>query len=178
MERWKEIKGYEGLYEISDLGRIKNIIKNKFKAPNKNKNGYLYVDLWKNNKSKKYTIHRLVATTFIENINNFCDVNHKDGNKSNNNVDNLEWCDRSYNLKEAYRLKLRTPSKAMLGRKGKLCPNSKKINQYDKQGNLIRLWYSSMDIERELKIPHTNISACCLNKTKTCKGYIWRFANE
>lgn len=138
----------------------------------------MYIGLWKDNKGKNYTIHRLVANAFLNNINNYTDINHKDGNKLNNDVNNLEWCNRSHNLKEAYRLKLREPSKAMLGKKGKLCPNSKKIKQYDIKGNFIKLWDSTMDIERELNIVHNNISACCLGKLKTYKGYIWRFADE
>jgi len=177
-EVWKDIPNYEGMYQVSNLGNIKNVKKGKIKIPNKNKNGYLYIDLWKDNKNKKMTIHRAVAMAFLSNDNDYTDINHKDGNKTNNIVDNLEWCNRSHNLKEAYRLGLRKPTRAMLGKKGKLCPNSKKIKQYDKLGNLIKIWNSTMDIERELNIIHNNVSSCCLGRLKTYKGFVWRFNDE
>lgn len=175
-EIWKDIKGYEGLYKISNYGRIINK-NNKVKNIGVYKNGYLYLDLYKNNKRQKKLVHRLVAEIFLENKNNLPEVNHIDGNKQNNRVDNLEWCTCSYNLKEAYRLKLRKVSKTMLGKKGILCPNSKKIKQYDLNGNFIKLWYSTMDIERELKIRHDRISCCCKHKRyKTAGGYKWEYA--
>ena len=178
-EIWKDIKGYEGLYQVSNFGRIANK-KYKIKTNELYKNGYLYVDLYKYNKRKRMLVHRLVAKAFISNPNNLPQVNHIDGNKENNNVENLEWCTCSYNLKEAYRLELRKPSRAMLGKKGIKCPNSKKINQYDLNGNFIKLWHSTMDIERELKIKHDSISNCCKHKKsyKTAGGYKWEYAEE
>lgn len=177
-EIWKDVKGYEGLYQVSNLGRIKNK-KDYIIKPELNKNGYKYMPLYKNNKRRRELLHRIVATAFIKNTNNLPQVNHIDGNKSNNKVDNLEWCSCSYNLKEAYRLKLREIVRPMLGKKGALCPNSKKINQYDLNGNFIKLWHSTMDIERELKIDHSSISSCCkYERYKTAGGYIWRYAEE
>ena len=177
-EIWKDIKNYEGLYQVSNMGRVKNK-KNCTINPELNKNGYKYIPLYKENKRRRELLHRIVATAFIENPNSLPQVNHIDGNKQNNNVDNLEWCTCSYNLKEAYRLKLREPARAMLGKKGIKCPNSKKINQYDLEGNFIKLWYSTMDIERELKIRHNSISKCCKHKKyKTAGGYKWEYAEE
>ena len=177
MEIWKDIKGYENLYKVSNFGRVKNVKTQTIKVATKCKNGYLYIDLYKNNERVKRTVHRIVAETFLDNKNGFTDINHIDGNKLNNNVDNLEFCDRSHNLKEAYRLKLRKKVKSMLNKKDYLCPNSKKVNQYDINGNFIREWGSTMQIERELKIKHSNISACCLKnrKYKTAGGYRWEY---
>ncbi|MDM0987481.1 NUMOD4 domain-containing protein [Clostridium perfringens] len=112
MEVWKEIKGYEGMYQISNLGRVKALEridsrglrrKEKILKYNNTKNGYLEAVLCKNGKTKHITVHRLVAIHFIENINNLPIVNHIDGNKQNNKVDNLEWCTYSYNVKHAFR---------------------------------------------------------------------------
>ena len=119
VETWKDIKGYEGLYQISNLGRIKSLrkkIKNngafgkrkiitkneKIVSSYKNKDGYSVVQLYKNNKRKLKLVHRLVAEAFIPNPNNYPYVNHKDGNKANNCVDNLEWCNNSMNQLHAF----------------------------------------------------------------------------
>lgn len=109
-EVWKDIKEYEGKYQVSDLGRIKSLSrvtknsKGEFKTkeiimkPTKATNGYLLACLWKNNKQSKVNIHRLVANAFIDNPNNYKEINHKDEDKTNNRVENLEWCDHKYNM--------------------------------------------------------------------------------
>lgn len=100
MEEWKDVKGYEGLYKISNLGRLKRLYKNgkeRIKVLRKRRDGYYDVDLCKNGKHKRVTIHRLVASAFINNPDSLPCVNHKDENKGNNNVDNLEWCTQQYN---------------------------------------------------------------------------------
>ena len=98
-EIWKPIKGYEGLYEVSNFGRIKSLKfgKERILKGSKDKYGYLQVVLSKNNKSKTFKVHRLVSEAFIPNPDNLPQVNHKDENPSNNNVNNLEWCDKTYN---------------------------------------------------------------------------------
>lgn len=115
-EIWKDIPGYEGLYQVSNLGRVKrleykrenNLIKtmSTFKEhilkPAKQTSGYMYIVLCKNNKTKGFRVHRLVAEAFISNPYNLPQVNHIDANKSNNNVNNLEWCSRSENMQHAY----------------------------------------------------------------------------
>ena len=104
----KDIFGYEGLYKIDKDGNIyslprKGTVKHIRKiSQNKNKFGYMQVVLIKDNKMKTYLVHRLVAIAFIPNLDNLPQVNHKDGNKQNNVVDNLEWCSVSYNTKHAY----------------------------------------------------------------------------
>ena len=103
-EIWKDIPGYEGLYQASNLGRIKKIWKTKesIMKPALQKEGYLRLGLFKNGKRKSYQLHRLIALCFVENKENKKYVNHKDGNKQNNNADNLEWVTASENLKHAY----------------------------------------------------------------------------
>lgn len=97
-EIWKDIIGYEGKYQISNTGKLKSVRLGILMKPMKCTNGYLSACLWKNNKQKKILMHRLVATHFIKNPNNYSDVNHLDENKENNNVDNLEWCSHLYNM--------------------------------------------------------------------------------
>lgn len=100
-EIWKEIEGYSN-YKVSDKGRVKSLYKNgkeKLLKPSKNKNGYLRVTLTKDHKVKHIFIHRLVAQAFLENPDNLPQVNHKDENKENNCIENLEWCTASYNVK-------------------------------------------------------------------------------
>lgn len=96
-EVWKDIKHYEGLYKISNYGRVWSVHKQDFKAPHTKDNGYMFVQLYKNGKMRNEHVHRLVALTFIPNPHNLPQVNHKDEDKSNNCVDNLEWCDCKYN---------------------------------------------------------------------------------
>jgi len=109
-EIWKDIVGYEGLYQVSDFGNVKSLNFNKTKKEKLHKpflsNGYLRVIFSKNNVQKKFTIHRLSATAFIENPLNLPQVNHKDGIKTNNYRNNLEWCTQSENTKHAHKLGL------------------------------------------------------------------------
>ena len=111
IEEWKSIPGYEGLYEVSNLGRVRSLDryvktcyeayklhKGKILSPAKDKNGYLKVHLCYNGKHNIIRVHRLVAQAFLLNPDNLPEVNHKDEDKTNNSVDNLEWCDRSYNI--------------------------------------------------------------------------------
>lgn len=117
-------------------------------------------------------VHRLVAEAFIPNPNNYPQVNHIDGNKLNNKVENLEWCTNEYNMKEACRLGLRDH----IYKKGKEHCRSVKVNQYDLQGNFIKTWYCVKDIERELGFDNRNICACCRGKKTTAYKYKWEYA--
>ena len=172
-EIWKDIVGYEGLYKISNYGRVKN--KNKVLKLKVDKDWYYRIGLSKNNKQKFYFIHRLVAQAFIPNPNDYPQVNHKDqspnkklGIFANNNVANLEWCDCKYNnnygtVKELQR-------KAQLNR----IDVSKVILQYNLNGEFIKEWRSQKEIERELGFKQPNISFACLNlDTHQAFGYIW-----
>lgn len=96
IEEWRDIKGYEGLYQVSNLGKVRNK-KGKVLKQYRNNKGYPCVHMYKNNKYKTKNVHRLVAISFIENPNNLPQVNHKDEDKTNNVVTNLEWCTNKYN---------------------------------------------------------------------------------
>ena len=105
-EEWKDVEGYEGLYKVSNLGRVYGVKFKRIRIPQEDRLGYLRVDLWKANKSKVHYVHRLVAQHFISKIADADEVNHIDGNKHNNIVSNLEWVSRDNNMKHAGRTEL------------------------------------------------------------------------
>lgn len=113
-EIWKDINGYEGLYKVSNLGRIRSYRRRKPLSPIEDRNGYYKINLTKDKEMKTYRIHRLVASCFIDNIDNKPEVNHIDGNKKNNNIDNLEWVTRSENESHSYRTGLRSGKKGVM----------------------------------------------------------------
>lgn len=165
-EMWKPVVGYENLYEVSNLGNVRNVNKKWTKKPRLLKqhihNEYMIVVLYKDSKAKNKRVHRLVAEAFIPNSNNYQYINHKDENPKNNVVDNLEWCTMTYNNTYGHRLE-------------KIC---KKINQYDLQGNFIKTWNSFMEIQRELGFSNSSIVCCCKGRVKKSNGYIWKYAEE
>ena len=171
-ETWKNIKGYEGLYQVSNTGRVKSLgnrktRKEKLKSTRNDTNGYEKVDLCKNGKIKTFYIHRLVAQAFIPNTNKFKEINHKDENSSNNKVENLEWCTRRYNVNYGSRNK--KASDTQMGNKGKV------IKQFNINGDVLGIWKSMRQASKELNINVGNISNCCNNKIKTAGGYKWAF---
>ena len=175
-EIWKPIKGFEGLYEISNTGLVKSlrrevpnnggisIVKEKILKPQKEKNGYLRIGLNKRNKKYMFLIHRLVAESFIPNVNNYAEINHKDGNKSNNNVDNLEWCSRSYNIKHSYINKLRNTDINRKNAKKMIEKNKRKVVQKDLNGNMINIFDSIKEAGELTNIDKTNICSVCKHK--------------
>lgn len=198
-EIWKDIKGYEGLYQISNLGRVKSLKRiEKFYHNKEDKilkaakcgNCYLKVILCKNNIKRNLMIHRLVAETFISNPENKVTVNHIDGNKHNNCVDNLEWNSYSENIKHAYKLGLNYGSDKMKGRTGKFCKTSKAVYQIDKTTNkILNEYYSLRETEKATGIKAQSIINCCKRKIKhkkngqkwlpkTAGGFIWRYKEE
>lgn len=132
-EEWEDVEGYEGSYQVSNLGRVKSlertiyigdkkrVLRNKILKLHTNSHGYLGINLHKDKKIKRFSVHQLVARTAIKNSKNRKEVNHKDGNKLNNHYTNLEWCTRSENVKHSYKTGL-TPN-----RSGKNNPNYKGI---------------------------------------------------
>ena len=161
METWKAIAGYEGLYQVSNLGRVKSINynhtgKEKILKPRKNTCGYLHVCLYKDGQKKMSLVHRLIAEAFIPNPNNLETVNHKDEVKTNNVASNLEWMSRGDNKRYSA---------------------NKSAKMFDKStGELLATFPSTHEAERVTGIANSNISKCCLGKRKSVGGYIWRYA--
>ena len=151
---------------MSNLGNVKNIKTNKILKPFNTGNEYLKVELRKNGIWKQFFIHRIVAKAFIPNPNNLPEVNHiKEFEKTNNKVDNLEWCNHSYN--QNYGTRNERVAKKL--RKIKC----KKVNQYDLDGNYIKTWNSIKEAEKEVGTSH--ICQCLKGKFKQTKGYKWRY---
>ena len=165
-EVWKDVKGYENLYKISSLGRIKNAQKNTFLKQTNHSCGYLTVELRKNKIAKKRYMHRLVAEAFIPNPDNLTQVNHKNENKKDNNIKNLEWCSPQYNSTYGTRLERFSKSK------------KKRVLQFDLDENFIKEWKSAVDIQKETGFEKNSIGRCCRNQQYQAYGYIWRYANE
>lgn len=101
-EKWKDVVGYEGLYKVSSFGNILSSYSNKLLKPKKERNGYVRVALVKNKKVKYFSVHRLVLTAFVQNTENKNTINHKDGNKLNNHLSNLEWATSKENITHAW----------------------------------------------------------------------------
>jgi len=189
-EIWKDILGYEGLYQISNLGRVKNlerkvkcqnherIVKEKILKQSKGKK-YQQVTLSKKCKSSTKTVHRLVAQAFIPNPNNLAEVNHIDANTKNNCVDNLEWCTRYENMQHAKENGLiKAPKREKnhwYNKFGKDHIRSKKITQLSKNDEIIKEWDSLADVKRDLGIFQSNISKCLKGERKTAGGYKWKY---
>lgn len=168
MEIYKDIEGYEG-YKISNYGNVKSLKfgKEKILKQTKNKQGYLRVDLYKEGKLKHYKVHRLVAQAFIPNPNNYPMVNHRDEDKTNNIVENLEWCTPKYNINYGTCIQRMTESNTNNPKQSKLvlCLETGVV------------YPSTRAVERELGFSQSDISKCCLGKSKTCGGYTWKYVS-
>ena len=155
-EIFKDINGYDGLYQVSNLGKIKSLNynrtgKEKLLKQNINSNNYFKITLSKNNVRKNYCTHVLVAKTFIENPNRLPCINHIDGNKQNT--------DHAYkhNLMKHFKVK---------------------VIQYDKNMNVIKIWNSITEASMNVNTSKMNIIKCCKGINKTAKGYIWKYLKE
>ena len=173
-EEWKPIPGYEGLYEVSNYGRVrsyKRSSKGKILSPGNtgnNGSGYLFVTLCKDGKAKPCTVHRLVADAFIPNPNKLSQVNHKDENKQNNYFGNLEWCSQAYNNSYGTRTQRMAEN------------NSKPVLQLDKQGNVIKEWPSMSRAAESFGVlpKRSHIIDCLKGRHKTAHGYMWKYADK
>lgn len=183
-EKWKPIKGYEGLYEVSNLGRINSLYggqsnKGGILKAAKDKKGYERICLTKNGQKRNYSVHRLVALTFIDNPHNKPQVNHIDGVHSNNSLLNLEWVTSSENHKHAWDNKLRTftvdQEKHLRDMHSK---QSVEVCQYDLNGKYIRSWKSISTASNELNIHHSNIVSACKLLTNSAGGFQWRYSKD
>jgi hypothetical protein len=188
MEIWENIKNYENYYQISNLGRVKSLarfdnmnrkISEKILNPRKDKKNYYGVALNKNGETKYFKIHRLVGIHFIDNPNNLPQINHKDENKQNNCVDNLEWCTNQYNCSYG------TKADRMLKTKGQQRVIKKEtkdrkipILQYDLDNNFIKEWICAKYVKKELNIDNSDIAKCCKGQYKQVRGFIWAYKTQ
>ena len=161
-EVWKDILGYEGIYQVSNLGRIKNS-KGRI-LTTKTTGNYNHILLCKNGKRENFTIHKLVAMAFVPNPNNYKEINHINENARDNRASNLEWCSHKYNINYGTRTKKVIEKQSI------------KISQYDLDGNFIRDWDKVNDAIREYKNHH--ISNVLNGKRKKASGYIWKWKEE
>lgn len=162
MEEWRDIKGYEGKYMVSNLGRVKSLNYNNTGKEGilegyDNSHGYLYVKLCKDGKDKQCRINRLVAQAFLENPEGYTDVNHKDKNTKNNCVDNLEWCTRQYNVEYS---------------------KAKAVIAISKESGLILEYPSTHEASRQTKINPGNINSCLKGRRKSAGGFYWIYADS
>ena len=184
METWKNVVGYEGLYLVSNTGVVKSLGNGKCTNPNHcvekeltirtSINGYKRVKVYKDGVRKTVSVHRLVAQAFIPNKENKPQVNHKDGNKANNHVDNLEWATAKENI-------LHSVSNGLqVNKKGSQHPQSKAVLQLDLQGNLVKEWGSVKEILREAGYNTIGIIKCCKKEKryKTAYGYQWQYKHS
>ena len=173
-EVWKDIEGYEGLYEISNLGNVKSLVdsngvaREKILKHIKARNGYLKVDLCKNKTKKHFLVHRLVANAFLPNPQNLPCVNHKDEFRTNNSVENLEWCTHKYNINFGSCIERSAKSRRNDHNR------SKQVYQYSKDFELIAVWKSTRECGRN-GYKQCQVVACCNGKIKSHKGYIWSY---
>lgn len=194
-EIWKDILGYEGYYKISSLGRVKSVprvitltnghkksIQERICKPHLNINGYEIVVLSKNGILKNKSVSRLVGFAFIPNPENKPCIDHINGNRRDNRVENLRWCTRKENdnfeLAKKHRSEARRGEKAAwYGKFGADNPRSKPISKYSKEGEIISTYSGLSEAGRETGIHIGNISSACNGRYKTAGGYIWKYVS-
>lgn len=181
-EVWKPVLGYEGFYEVSSKGRVKNthywschnkLVErrpHRILSPETTRDGYKRIVLTKCGIKKHYSVHRLVALAFIPNPDAKPQINHIDENPANNQADNLEWCDGKHNCN--YGLHRERISAKQKNNKHR----SKAVNQYDRNGNLLNTYLSTREAERQTGIACEQISRCCKGVNHHAGGFLWEYA--
>lgn len=188
MENWKTVKGYAEHYQVSNLGRVKSLPREyrwgygalrkqgeKILRPGTNSAGYASVNLVVNGISKNVVVHRLVAKAFLSNPDNKREVNHKNGNKTDNRLENLEWCTREENQQHAYATDLHKNTRAICAESCKR-RFSKPVNQLSITGEIINSFPSENEAARVTGIHQANINRCINGQMKSAGGYIWKRA--
>lgn len=178
IEQWKDIEGYEGLYQVSNLGNVKSLarykknrskiqeVKERIMKPSVYKNGYEVVQLSKDGKIHSFCVHRLVALAFVPNTENKPQINHLDENKRNNRADNLEWCtSKENNNYGTHNMRISLTS-------------GTRVQAFDKDGNLVMEFHSIAEATRQTKINQTSICRCLAGKYKQAGGYVWKIVKE
>ena len=187
-EIWKPVVGYEGLYEVSNVGRVRSLPRDIIQSNGKKirtkgkililwlqNKGYKMTCLRRDNRSKFKLVHQLVGKAFIPNPDNKPFIDHINGNRSDNRVENLRWCTAKENSN--FELAKKHASDAIRGKTGVLCPNSKSVSQFTLDGKYIRTFGSGCEAERETGIDQGRISLVCRGKRRQTGGYIWRYNN-
>lgn len=182
-EVWKDVQGFEGIYQVSNLGRVRSLdryvecvdsfrhYKGKIMKQDKKKNGYMQICLRRQQVHKQVLVHRLVADAFIPNVDNLPEVNHKDENKENNCVENLEWCTQAYNNSYGEGHKQRSKNAI----KYAIQKQSMPVLQYSLEGKLLAEYYSATEAARKNNCRQGGISECCNGRQKTAYGYVWKY---
>ena len=187
-EIWKNIEGYPN-YQVSNMGRVKRLSTGYYRRtekilkPQLQNNGYLHIKLSQKDKTKCILVHRLIAQVFIPNPNNLPQVNHINEDKTDNRVENLEWCDRKYNINYGNGISKRVKTNKENGTYKKIGEInyknfSKSILQFSKDNSFIRRWDCIMDVQRELGYDNKQICSCLKNRQKTAKGFKWVYADD
>ena len=162
---WKDVVGYEGKYMVSNDGLVKSLYRNKIIKGEKTRVGYIRVSLYDKTCAKHVSVHRLVAEAFIPNPNKYTIVNHKDENRANNTVENLEWCTQSYNLNYG-------------SRNIKVSAKSKPVVQMTDEGFILATYYSAMFAAKMLGVDCSDLYKCLRGELKSdmLYGYRWKYA--
>ncbi len=175
-EEWKDVEGYEGLYQVSNFGKIRSIYRYKRELkPLYTNSGYIQAQLCKDKTVKAVLVHRIVANAFIPNTENKPCINHKDGNKHNNHISNLEWCTFSENEKHSYKVLKKKTSKGRLGMYGSKCYNHRNIIQYTIDGKFVKEYESRGEASRITGISSGSIWLAMNGKRNYAGGFIWKY---
>lgn len=181
IEVWKDVAEYEGLYKVSNFGRVcslnwKGTGKTRELSQRVGTSGYFVVNLSKHGIVKSKTVHRLVAQAFLENPLQLSDINHIDENKLNNSICNLEWCSHKENVRKFQKNHpLYASSRKSTDKYGKRI--TLPVAQYDMDGKLITVWANSREICKCTGMSDWSIAQCCRGKRKSAYGYLWQYAN-
>lgn len=187
MEQWKDIPGYEGHYQVSDIGNVRSLertawngfkyhtLKGRILKTGHQVNGYVTLALCKEGVARTKMVHRLVAQAFVPNPSHLPEVNHKKGNKDDNRASELEWVTKSDNERHAHKLGLKIG--AMKGKFNELSSNSKPVEQLNEAGELIKVWPSFAEVGRQLGYDIGWVRDCAKGRRKTANGFIWKYAS-